>query len=104
LENLILSFAQQKKQEDESGSGSSGSNSGGAARGSSASASSTSPANNLNNSAEPSPATSGLADQSTSVESDPGKLLKNGTMYVDASNWQAILDDVCHLIEFLGRD
>lgn len=93
LENLILSFAQQKKQED-SGSGGSGdsNHSDGAARGSSAS---TSPSNNVNNSAEPSPATNGTVQLSTSVEVDPGKLLNNGTTYVDASNWQAILDDVC---------
>lgn len=91
LENLILSFAQQKKQEDESGSGES-SHGGGAARGSSAS---TFPGNTVNNSAEPSPDTNGAVEQSTSVDVDPGKLLNNGTTYVDASNWQAILDDVC---------
>lgn len=89
-----MSFAQQKKQEDESasGSGGSGDSNSGAARDSSAS---TSPAYNVNNSVEPSPVTNAAAEQSTSVEDDPGKLLNNGTTYVDASNWQAILDDVC---------
>lgn len=95
LENLILSFAQQKKQ-DERASGSGGSwdsnHSGGAVLLSSAS---TSPGNIGNHSAHPSPEISGAMERSTSVEVDPGKLLNNGTTYVDASNWQAILDDVC---------
>jgi archaellum component FlaF (FlaF/FlaG flagellin family) len=56
----------------------------------------------VNNSAEPSPETSGAAEQSTSVEADPGKLLNNGTTYVDASNWQAILDDVCQSLRVPG--
>ncbi|PCH01896.1 Transcription factor [Penicillium occitanis (nom. inval.)] len=105
LENLILSFAQQKKQEDESGSGSGGSgdsnHSGGAARGSAAS---TSPTNNVNNSAEPSPETGAAVEQSTSVEVDPGKLLNNGTTYVDASNWQAILDDLKEVKKYIQDD
>ncbi|KAL3704883.1 hypothetical protein TMatcc_008555 [Talaromyces marneffei ATCC 18224] len=106
LENLILSFAQQKKQEDESGSGSGsgsgGSNSGGAARGSSTL---TSPAGHVNNnSAEPSPTTSGAAEQSTSVEADPGKLLNNGMTYVDASNWQAILDDLKEVKKYVQNE
>ncbi|KAI7968098.1 hypothetical protein EIK77_007853 [Talaromyces pinophilus] len=91
--------------EDESGSGSGGSgdsnHSGGAARGSAAS---TSPTNNVNNSAEPSPETGAAVEQSTSVEVDPGKLLNNGTTYVDASNWQAILDDLKEVKKYIQDD
>lgn len=101
LENLILSFAQQKKQVDESGSGSASgvgsggdSNGRGAAHDSSASATLISSAANVNGSKEPSPETTGAVSQKTPVEDDPGKLLNDGTTYVDASNWQAILDDV----------
>lgn len=94
-----MSFAQRKSQEDEGTIGS-----GGTARGSSsASATSTSNTNNnhINDVAEPSPATTGSAGQSTSVESDPGKLLNGGTTYVDSSHWQAILDDVCRSCRIL---
>lgn len=83
MENLILSFAQQKKQED-----------GGPSGGTSSSATT---AANSNAATEPSPATSDSAAQSPALNVDPGKIQNDeqlGTTYIDSSHWQAILDDV----------
>jgi hypothetical protein len=76
LENLILSFAQKRRQEDESMDD---------ATASSGATNSTHDAAVL------------ATERGTPLEDDPGKLVNNeqaGTTYVDASHWQAILDDV----------
>ncbi|KAH8700829.1 hypothetical protein BGW36DRAFT_317045 [Talaromyces proteolyticus] len=89
LENLILSFAQQKKQQDGSGSGAAAS------------------WNVTDFATDPSVTTEAAAAAAPLVEDDPGKILNNeqmGTTYVDSSHWRAILDDINEVKKYLHDD
>ncbi|EED16281.1 C6 transcription factor, putative [Talaromyces stipitatus ATCC 10500] len=99
LENLILSFAQRKRQEDE------GTSSGRTSTARGSNSASATPVSNTNNndSNHMNGGVKGLPDQRPSVRTDPGKLLNGGTTYVDSSHWQAILDDVCPSFELSDR-
>lgn len=91
LENLILSFAQKRRQEDDDGRGAAGTDdvasnpvTNGGHDGNVVARTMQQNANTNTNTTTP-------------LEDSPGKLVNNekvGITYVDASHWQAILDDV----------